>query len=535
MQTQQNVPIELKFHASKKRADPFNYVELDAIVTEPDGVERRVPGFWAGGDTWKLRLCGSTLGRHTWRTQCSDATDRGLHNQTGQFEVVSYERGNPLYKHGPLRVSANRRYLEHADGTPFFWLGDTWWLAMCNRLPYLDAFAELLDNRKQRGFSVIQIVAGLYPDQAFGDPRNASDSGFAWQGEFETINPAFFDEADQKLQAIIDASLCPCIFGCWGYYLPMMGPRKMRQHWRYLVARYGAWPVTFCLAGEGEMPWYLCDDLERDRQLLRRGWTQIAAYVRSINGYQRLITMHPTTAGRKQIEDPALLDFDMLQTGHNGYPALENNVRRITEGRAAEPTMPVVVGELNYEGIMATSGPDMQHHAVWASLLSGAAGFTYGANGIWQFNELGQPPYISPGGATWGGAPWREAMPWRGAAEVGMTREVLAPFDWSKFEPINDWFTPAGTFTAGIPDKVRVTYIPATAFWSKPWTLRRLPPQSKWRVFLVNPSYGAEVELDPIVADRASVVVTGPSREHVAPIIRDWLLIAEAADGSARA
>lgn len=27
----------------------------------------------------------------------------------------------------PLHVSANRRYLETADGAPFFWLADTAW------------------------------------------------------------------------------------------------------------------------------------------------------------------------------------------------------------------------------------------------------------------------------------------------------------------------------------------------------------------------------------------------------------------------
>ncbi|MBE3068735.1 MAG: DUF4038 domain-containing protein, partial [Planctomycetes bacterium] len=29
--------------------------------------------------------------------------------------------------HGDLKVSANRRFLVHADGTPFFYLADTAW------------------------------------------------------------------------------------------------------------------------------------------------------------------------------------------------------------------------------------------------------------------------------------------------------------------------------------------------------------------------------------------------------------------------
>ena len=32
------------------------------------------------------------------------------------------------WSHGDLRVSDNGLYLQHEDGTPFFWLGDTGWL-----------------------------------------------------------------------------------------------------------------------------------------------------------------------------------------------------------------------------------------------------------------------------------------------------------------------------------------------------------------------------------------------------------------------
>ena len=32
------------------------------------------------------------------------------------------------WSHGQLKVSKENRYLMNADGTPFFWLGDTGWL-----------------------------------------------------------------------------------------------------------------------------------------------------------------------------------------------------------------------------------------------------------------------------------------------------------------------------------------------------------------------------------------------------------------------
>src|ERR1022692_1331423 len=48
---------------------------------------------------------------------------------------------------------------------------------------------------------------------------------------------------------------------------------RMKRHWRYLLARWGAHPAIWCLAGEGTMPYYLAADKERDRAMQKRGWT----------------------------------------------------------------------------------------------------------------------------------------------------------------------------------------------------------------------------------------------------------------------
>lgn len=53
---------EWSFAAERKRADPFNDIELDVVFTAPDGTEKTVPAFWAGGDTWKIRYAAPTEG-----------------------------------------------------------------------------------------------------------------------------------------------------------------------------------------------------------------------------------------------------------------------------------------------------------------------------------------------------------------------------------------------------------------------------------------------------------------------------------------
>ena len=50
-----------------------------------------------------------------------------------------------------LSVSANHRFLQQADGSPFFWLGDTAWL-LFSRLDRTDT-RRYLDDRQAKGFT----------------------------------------------------------------------------------------------------------------------------------------------------------------------------------------------------------------------------------------------------------------------------------------------------------------------------------------------------------------------------------------------
>ena len=71
-----------------------------------------------------------------------------------------------------LRISANQRYLQTADGKPFFWLGDTAW-ELFHRLTREEA-EKYLKNRADKGFTVIQAVAlaeldGLRDPNPYGE------------------------------------------------------------------------------------------------------------------------------------------------------------------------------------------------------------------------------------------------------------------------------------------------------------------------------------------------------------------------------
>ena len=53
------IPCELSFRAGGSYQHPFSEVEFSAVFTQPDGGKKTVPGFWDGGDCWKLRYSGA--------------------------------------------------------------------------------------------------------------------------------------------------------------------------------------------------------------------------------------------------------------------------------------------------------------------------------------------------------------------------------------------------------------------------------------------------------------------------------------------
>src|SRR5262249_18886232 len=147
------------------------------------------------------------VGTHRYHAQCNATGDTGLHAVEGRIEIKPYIGDNPLYRHGLLQIAGDNRHFEHADGTPFFWLGDTWWKCLCQRMTW-EGFQELTANRKAKGFSVIQIVCGPYPDEGVFEARWENEAGKPYlDREFTQVNPAYFEYADRRLKHLVESGL----------------------------------------------------------------------------------------------------------------------------------------------------------------------------------------------------------------------------------------------------------------------------------------------------------------------------------------
>ena len=435
-------------------------------------------------------------------------------------------------------MSESGRHFEHADGTPFFWLADTWWMGLCERLQWPGEFQTLTSDRVRKGFSVIQTVAGLYPDMGWRDPRQVNEAGYPWDEGFDAINPGYFDHADLRMHHLVRSGLVPCIVACWGYYLPLMGLERMKKHWRNLVARYGAYPVVWCLAGEAAMPFYLSKDRENEERLQKEGWTEMAAYLREADPYRRPVTIHPSGPGssRDDVVDTSDLDFMMLQTGHADRVSLPDTLRVVAEEYAAEPVRPVINGEVTYEGLAESNRQEIQRWMFWACVLGGAAGHSYGANGIWQVNHRDVPYGKSPGGQSWGDTAWDDAYVLPGSGQLGMSKRFLERYPWWELRPRPDWVEnpatpdePHGAYAAGIPRMLRFVYVPGevSARGMRTWRIdmKGIESDIDYRALLFNPVDGSQDDLGPVEPDSEGRWRPPWNR---APIFQDWVVVLDA-------
>ena len=92
-----NLVTEVTLTSASTYANPFTEIELNAVVTQPNGKKFKVPMFWAGGTQWSLRYASNIIGEHTYETECSDSKNKGLHRQNGSITVETYKGNQPPY------------------------------------------------------------------------------------------------------------------------------------------------------------------------------------------------------------------------------------------------------------------------------------------------------------------------------------------------------------------------------------------------------------------------------------------------------
>jgi hypothetical protein len=111
----------------------------------------------------------------------------------------------PWEAHGPLRVSANGRYLEHADGHGFFVLADTPWHLPA--LPPADV-ERYLAHRAGRGFNLILVDTTMVTRPNYRGDLPFAGTGPPWPAT--TLNEPFWAHIDRIVETARRHGLSIC-------------------------------------------------------------------------------------------------------------------------------------------------------------------------------------------------------------------------------------------------------------------------------------------------------------------------------------
>ena len=103
------------------RPHDFTYFDVDlrGEFTGPDGTDITVPGFYAGGNNWKIRFSPAIIGRWSMTTISPVAA---LNGRT-ETDIQCTKNLNPAIHGGLLVDPVNRHHFIYQDGTRYFLMG----------------------------------------------------------------------------------------------------------------------------------------------------------------------------------------------------------------------------------------------------------------------------------------------------------------------------------------------------------------------------------------------------------------------------
>jgi len=358
--------------------------------------------------------------------------------------------------HAQLTCREGYSYIENKDGSPFLWLGDTAW-ELFHVLDKEEA-CFYLDNRQQTGFTIIQAVLlselnGLIKPNAYGElPLKNMDPS--------TPNENYFKHVDYIVTEAEKRGLYMGILPTWGSYVvttekepPLFDEENAYQYGLFLGKRYQNRDVVWILGGDrnvyNEAEWKV--------------WMAMARGITSGNGGKQLISYHPTgdISSHYWFHNEPWLSFNIVQSGH--YRKFDTVYRYAGMYSQLNPIKPFVNAEPAYEdigvrfweyydfekygkkkqdvigsdGLIKDPGfyplgfytdYDVRMQAYW-TFLSGAAGYTYGNNAIWQMYKPGGKYFVPC--LTY----WDEALSRPGSRQMKYVKELFTQFPLGSFHP----------------------------------------------------------------------------------------------------
>jgi len=297
---------EIVLSAQNDYENPYKEVECWMQLKGP-GFDRRIYGFWDGGSTFKVRVAAIKAGNWSWESGSNQPDDSGLNNKKGSFEAIEWteeEKQENPNRRGFIHSSADGHSLQYNDGTPFFFISDTWWASSTWRYPLTGkapdpnwkpgpeglSFENVVNYRKKQGYNMVAMIS-CFPNWAadehpsvivdekgigirqswekFGTPTakdmhdELGNRPFALynggpMANFDQINPEYFKSLDKKFDYLDSVGFAPFLETVrrdhgpsWKAYFDW--PNSFVRYIQYVVARYGAYNLIF---SPGHLDWF---------------------------------------------------------------------------------------------------------------------------------------------------------------------------------------------------------------------------------------------------------------------------------------
>ena len=443
------------------------------VVFEQAATGRKLvrPAFWDGGKTFKVRFAPTATGAWTWTTRCPD--DATLNGRRGTFESVPYTGPLALYRHGFVKTTAGRKYFTYADGTPFFYLGDTHWGLYREEIdapgPHAGTtgakshFKYVVKRRAEQGFTVMQT-------EPIGCRFNVRD------GRVDASDIAGFRHADLYYQSIAEAGL---VHANAEFFFASEMSRELANDkaalerlCRYWVARFGAYPVIWTIAQE-------CDnDFYHERKggcnfytAADNPWVKVAEFLHKHDAYGHPLSAHQENTSHTVVHNSAFVAPEVAtRTGHSWWAAQWSpSLKGFADTRVTRDYWQSERPAVNYEGrycYLWTKDFGARAQG-WISFLNGFCGYGYGAIDMWLYQSTYNIDRESHDGVDRitiadKAVPWCQAIEFPSAKHVGLMRQFFEKLPWWELTPdlgMARYYAPTTNGVASVAAKVGELYV----------------------------------------------------------------------------
>ncbi|MCA9955806.1 MAG: DUF4038 domain-containing protein, partial [Anaerolineales bacterium] len=196
----------------------------------------------------------------------------------------------------------------------------------------------------------------------------------------------------------------------------------------------------------------------------------LGEFIETQNTTNHLVTVHPTPndpnpsfSSAEHFWGESWLDFHLHQT----WDTAAVRETMLTDYGRIPPTA-AVNSESGYDGISIWDRERVRLEA-WTTYMSGAAGYTYGVNGIWNWNDgcCDEEPQEPPR--------WYDVIDLPSSYDMQRLVDFFAPLPWWKLEPTTG--VASDGYVLAMPGERYLIYLPdlsletksARLWWGKRW------------------------------------------------------------------